>query len=86
MGDGMGSVYPGGNSGVHQKISRGILLPLLAFVEDDLYLDSSLVGVKDGLGDGGRGKRIGLNQNGRLGIINLFNNGVRAATLGIPGT
>jgi hypothetical protein len=86
MGDEMGSVYPGGNPGIHQKISRGILLPLLAFVEDDLYLDSSLVGVKESLGNGGRGKRIGLDQNGSLGIRQLFNNGVRAATLGIPGT
>jgi hypothetical protein len=40
------------------------------------------MGIKEGFSDRSGGKGIGLNQNGSLGIIQLFNNGVRAATLG----
>lgn len=54
--DRMGSIYLGKDPGMGQKISLGILFPSLAFIQDDLHLNSSFVGIELGFANGGGGK------------------------------
>lgn len=63
MGDGMGRVNIGGNAGIGQKRGRGIFLFALALVQNGFHLDAPLVGCYQGLGDGLRGKAVGLDHD-----------------------
>ena len=51
MGDGVLGVDIGGDTRVSEKVSGGILLGSLRFVEDDRHGPVPLVGVAEGLGE-----------------------------------
>ena len=69
------------NSRMRQEIGGGILLGSLTLVEHHDHSHSALMGEFQGLRDRCRSKRIGLDQNQPLGVINLLNNRLRAASL-----
>jgi hypothetical protein len=83
MGNGVCSVDPYGDSRIHEKGNRGILLRSLALVQDDLHFDPSLMGAQQGLRNGSGGKGVRLDKNGSLGIVQRF--GDRGGAVSIRG-
>lgn len=63
VGDSVGSVNQGWDSRMSQEIRRGILVPPLALIQDDLDLDPSLMGGQEGFSDRGRCEGVSLNQD-----------------------
>lgn len=56
VGDGVGGIDEGRNSFIGEEGGRGVPLRLLALVQNDLDIDSSLFCIDQRLGDRGRGE------------------------------
>jgi hypothetical protein len=83
VGYGMTVVYVGGDSAVHEKVGRRILLPALAFVQHHLDPDAPLPCFQKGFGNRCAGKGVGLNQDLAPGVSYLRYNCFGGAALGL---
>jgi len=69
VGDGMSRIDVGVNASLTQETGGGESLGSLTLVKQDLHYYATIVGSYQSLGDGNRGKRIGLDEDQNLCII-----------------
>ncbi len=69
VGDGVGGVDADGNPRMSQEVGFGVVLRLLTLIQDDVHLNPALLRSHQGLGDGGGGKRVGLDEDGVLRAV-----------------
>ena len=63
------------------EVGGTVLLRSLALVQDDFDLHAPLMGIDQGFGDGSTGKAICLDEDRRLGVADLLDHRIRAATV-----
>jgi len=77
VGDGMCAVDVHRDPVVSEKGGAAVFLRSLALIEDDLHRHAPLVGIDEGLGDGCRGERVGLNADFESCVVDLSHDRLR---------
>ena len=53
----------------------------MTLIQDDFYLDSSLVGIQQGFGNWCRGEGVGLDEDGALGFVQFPDDSICATSM-----
>lgn len=81
MGYGVLAIDESSDTAILEEGRRGVSFGSLALVEDCLYLHAAFVDTDQGLGYGRRRERVRLDEDLRLRLVNLTDDGVRGAAL-----